>query len=129
MKHQATNFLTEEEKNRVVEFINLLISLDQENKARNKLKKTNNMKNNSKKEIEKLKAHMAINHLAPTEEIIAGATHHLYKVKLNNQIRQARYIATPYLFGDDLSGPALICNYGLVDSSKQYNYSSSETDK
>jgi hypothetical protein len=66
--------------------------------------------------------HMSTNRLLPSERIVVDGNWHEYQVSINGISREAIYTATAYPLGND--GPPLLCVYGLVDETQQYQYSS-----
>lgn len=75
-------------------------------------------------ELLRLKEHMKMNNMLPSEEVIVNNQRHLYVTANSGSPKQASYIATRKPMGKN--GPRLICSYGLIDEEEQFNYSSSE---
>jgi hypothetical protein len=73
-----------------------------------------------------LRKEMKLRGLAPKEKLLIDNNRHTYKVKFEGKEYEATYIATMDNFGSkDL---ILFCNYGLVNSKKQYSFEKSLKD-
>jgi len=60
------------------------------------------------------------------KDIIFDDQTHTYNAYINGEYKPATYRASLYPFEKDPNGPAVICNFGLINEKEHYTYSSSE---